>query len=303
MIQSNQFVKLPTNIRLHYASSGQRGKPLMLFVHGFPEAWFEWQAQLEEFGQDHFAVAPDLRGYNLSSKPAGAEHYKPKLIMQDLALLIDALGYEKATIVAHDWGGAICWNLAIMRPQLVEKLIIINSPHPYLFMRDLAGNPAQKKSSEYMNWLRQPGSESALSKDSFKLLEGFFSGMGQPPAKWFTPAVRAQYHAAWSTPGEDSTHPLSGSVNYYRASPLHPPTASDPGPAAMQLNPKDWIVKVPTCVIWGERDLALPISLLDGLGDLVPDLTIKRIEQGSHWVVHEEPAIVNQHIRGALLAR
>jgi epoxide hydrolase 4 len=303
MITAHQFTQLPGGIRLHYASSGERGRPLMLFVHGFPEAWFEWEAQLEAFGGEYFAVAVDLRGYNLSSKPPGIEHYKPKLIVQDLVQLIPALGYEKAIVVAHDWGGAIAWNLAIQAPQVVDRLIVVNAPHPYLFMRDLANNPAQQKSSAYMNWLRQPGAESALAKDGFKLLEGFFTGMGQPEAHWFTPTLRQRYHAAWSTPGGEGTHALAGSVNYYRASPLHPPTAADPGPAALRLDPADWIVTVPTCVIWGERDLALPVNLLDGLDEVVPDLTVKRIAHGTHWVVHQDPAAVNAHIESFLRGR
>jgi epoxide hydrolase 4 len=293
IIQDQQFAHLTSGIRLHYASSGTKGAPLMLFVHGFPEFWWEWHAQLEHFGDQYFAVAPDLRGFNLSSKPAGVEHYKPKLIMQDLIGLIEYLGYAKAIVVAHDWGGAIAWNLAIMQPQWVEKLIVINSPHPYIFMRELANNPLQQKRSEYMNWLRTPGSESALSKDNFKLLEGFFNGMGQPPAPWFDDAARAKYHAAWKTPGDASTHSLAGGVNYYRASPLHPPKPGDPGPAALQLKPQDWLVRVPTKVIWGEADFALPPNLLDRLEDVVLRLDLSRIAGATHWIVHEQPHAIN----------
>jgi epoxide hydrolase 4 len=295
-IQDHQFAHLPNGIRMHYASSGVKGAPLLLFVHGFPEFWWEWHTQLEYFGGDYFAVAPDLRGFNLSSKPAGVEHYKPKLIMQDLIGLIQHLGYAKAVVVAHDWGGAIAWNLAIMQPQWVEKLIIINSPHPYIFMRELANNPLQQKRSEYMNWLRTPGSESALAKDGFKLLEGFFNGMGQLPAPWFDDATLAKYHAAWKTPGDDGTHSLAGGVNYYRASPLHPPKPGDPGPATLQLKPEDWIVRVPTKVIWGEADFALPPNLLDGIEQLVPQLDLTRIANGTHWLVHEQPDHINMLI-------
>src|SRR5690606_12393692 len=115
-------------------------------------------------------VAPDLRGFNLSSKPAGVESYRPKLIVQDLLGLIRALGRKSVTVVAHDWGGAIAWNMAIHAPELVERLIIINSPHPCVFARALSTNPVQQQASEYMNWLRKPGSESALFKDDFALL-------------------------------------------------------------------------------------------------------------------------------------
>ncbi|MFZ6758734.1 alpha/beta fold hydrolase [Undibacterium sp. Ji50W] len=289
-IQSNQFAALDNGTRLHFASAGERGRPLILFVHGFPEFWYEWSAQLAEFGQDHFAVAPDLRGFNLSDMPTDVTAYKARHIVDDLRLLIAHLGYQQATVVAHDWGGAVCWNMAIALPALFEKLIIINSPHPYLFMQALATDPAQKASSEYMNWLRNPGSEEALAKDDFALMDGFFNGMGQGEASWFDADTRAAYHACWA-------RGLTGGVNYYRASPLHPPTEKNPGPLQLNLNPADFQVKVPTRVIWGENDKALPKTLLDGLENFVEDIQIQRIAEGSHWVIHEQPERINRLIR------
>ncbi len=292
-IQPGQFAQLPNGIRLHYASAGEKGKPLILFVHGFPEFWYEWEAQLAEFGGDYFAVAPDLRGFNLSDMPADPAAYKAKHIVEDLRLFAAHLGYDRFVLVAHDWGGAIAWNLAIALPQLLHNLVIINAPHPYLFMQSLASDPAQKKASEYMNWLRADGSEQALAKDGFALLENLLSGMGKSPTPWFTSEVRAKYHDCWS-------RGLTGGVNYYRASPLHPPTEANPGPLKLQLNPDDFRVKVPTRVIWGESDIALPKSLLDGLDDLVDDLKVERIPEGTHWIVHEQPQRVNSLIRSFL---
>lgn len=292
-IQSNQFATLSNGTRLHYASAGEPGKPLLLFVHGFPEFWYEWQAQLAEFGNEYFAVAPDLRGFNLSDMPADLAAYKARHIVDDLRLLTAHLGYDKFVLVAHDWGGAIAWNLAIALPQLLHQLIIINSPHPYVFMQALATDPSQKDASEYMNWLRAEGSEAALAKDDFALIEGFFNGRGQPAAPWFTESVRAQYHACWA-------RGLRGGVNYYRASPLHPPTEGHAGPLKLELEPSDFRVTVPTRVIWGERDIALPATLLDGLEQLIPDLQIVRIPDGTHWVIHEQPQRINQLIQGFL---
>ncbi|WP_019141025.1 alpha/beta fold hydrolase [Noviherbaspirillum massiliense] len=289
-IQENQFAALPNGICLHYASAGERGKPLILFVHGFPEFWYEWEAQLAEFGTDHFAVAPDLRGFNLSDMPADLSAYKAKHIVDDLRLLAAQLEYKKFLMVAHDWGGAIAWNFAIALPELLHRLIIINAPHPYLFMQALASEPEQQAASQYMNWLRAEGSEDKLAKDDFAQLEGLLSGMGKSPTPWFTEDVRARYHACWS-------RGLTGGVNYYRASPLHPPTESNSGPLKLQLNPADFRVKVPIRVIWGEQDIALPKGLLDGLDKLVDDLKVERIAEGSHWVVHEQPGRVNAIIR------
>lgn len=292
-IQANQFAALPNGTRLHYASAGERGGPLILFVHGFPEFWYEWEAQLKEFGVDHFAVAPDLRGFNLSDMPADLSAYKAKHIVDDLRLLTAHLGYEKFVLVAHDWGGAIAWNFAIALPQLLHKLIIVNAPHPYLFMQALATDPAQRSASEYMNWLRAEGSEAALAKDGFARLEGLLNGMGQSPTPWFTPEVRARYHECWS-------RGLTGGVNYYRASPLHPPTGEHPGPLKLQLDPAGFRIEVPTRVIWGENDIALPKTLLDGLDGLIDDLRIERIPEGSHWIIHEQPERVNRLLRGFL---
>ncbi|HCN88376.1 MAG TPA: alpha/beta hydrolase [Oxalobacteraceae bacterium] len=293
VIADNQFATLSNGTRLHYASAGEAGKPLILFVHGFPEFWYEWEAQLAEFGGDYLAVAPDLRGFNLSDMPTDIAAYKAKHIVDDLRLLAAHLGYEKFVLVAHDWGGAIAWNLAIAMPQLLHKLIIINSPHPYLFMKALATDPNQKASSDYMNWLRAEGSEQALAKDDFALMDGFFNGRGQSDAPWFAGEVRAKYHACWS-------RGLQGGVNYYRASPLHPPTDDHPGPLRLQMNPDDFRVKVPTRVIWGEADVALPKTLLDGLDQLIDDFELVRIPEGSHWVIHEQPQRINGLIRGFL---
>ena len=291
-ITEGQFASLPNGTRLHYASAGEGGRPLILFVHGFPEFWFEWHEQLAEFGKDYFAVAPDLRGFNLSDMPSDPARYKPKLIIDDLRLLIAELGYEQCVMVAHDWGGAIAWSFALALPQLLSRLVIINAPHPYLFMKALANDPAQQAASAYMNWLRADGSEKALAKDDFAMMEGFLTGMGKSPAPWFAGETRQRYHDCWA-------RGLTGGVNYYRASPLHPPTAGQPGAARLegQMKPEDFCIRVPTKVIWGENDMALPKSLLDGLDDVVQDLQLVRIAEGTHWVVHEQPQRINGLIR------
>jgi pimeloyl-ACP methyl ester carboxylesterase len=288
-INDGQYAVLPDSIRLHYASAGEQGRPLLLFLHGFPEFWFAWQAQLAEFGQDYFAVAPDLRGFNLSDMPTDVASYKPRLIMQDITQFIAYLGYTECIMVAHDWGGAIAWNIAITHPELLSKLIIINATHPYPFAVGLASDPAQQAASAYMNWLRAPGSEQALAKDNFRVMEQFMLGMGEQPG-WFDAAIRERYHACWS-------RGLTGGVNYYRASPLHPPTDKEPGASRLALDPENFRVSVPTRVIWGEKDKALLPSLLDGLGNLVDDLRIERLPEASHWVVHEYPALINQCLR------
>lgn len=279
------------NVRLHYVTSGeQKNQKLILFVHGFPEFWYEWENQLLEFGRDYFAVAPDLRGFNLSSKPTEVKQYRAQHIVEDLRQLVAHLGYEKFILVAHDWGGAAAWQFAISHPQLLEKLIIINSPHPLTFMRELINNPAQQAASGYMNFFRTDKAEGVLQENNYTRLCGMLK-MGVSHT-WFTDDIKAKYIEAWSQPGA-----LTGGLNYYRATPMYPPTEHDPGPKALKLDPAQFHVYVPTLVIWGEKDTALLTSNLDGLEQYVSDLTIKRIPDGSHWVSHEQPALVNKLIR------
>ena len=279
------------SIRLHYVSVGQ-GK-LIMFVHGFPEFWYGWEKQLVEFGKDYQAVAPDMRGYNLSSKPAEIEKYHVNDLIEDMRALAEHLGHEKFIMVAHDWGGAVAWSAALRQPEMLEKLIIINSPHPALFARELLNNPDQQKASQYMLMLRSAEAERVLSENNFAALMDVLVQFG---SKWeMSEEKRSKYIEAWSQPGA-----LTGSLNYYRVSPLYPPVSkNDEELIKSILNlPKEMFeVKVPTLVIWGEQDQALLSGNLDGLAEYIEDLTVKRIPDGTHWVIHEQPELVNSLIR------
>jgi pimeloyl-ACP methyl ester carboxylesterase len=281
-------------IRLHYISVGQ-GK-LIMFVHGFPEFWGEWENQLAEFGNDYQAVALDMRGFNLSSKPDDVEAYHAKHLIEDLRALAEHLGHRKFILVAHDWGGAAAWSAAMQYPDWVEKLVIINSPHPAVFARELLNNPAQQEASQYMLLFRSAKAEKFLSENNYA---GVMAMVTQFGSKWDMPEeVRLKYIEAWSRPGA-----LTGGLNYYRASPLYPPTSPEDEAkikSILDLPPEMFAVKVPTLVIWGEQDHALLTANLDGLQDYIQDLTVKRIPDGSHWVIHEQPDRVNTLIRDFL---
>ena len=285
-IKEGQYASLPNGLRLHFASAGEPGRPLLLFLHGFPEFWFAWQAQLKTFGDTYYAVAPDLRGFNLSDMPKDVSDYRAKLITQDIEQLIAHLGYEQCVMVAHDWGGAVAWNIAIGKPQLLQKLIIINATHPYAFAKALANDRQQQESSAYMNWLRAPGSEAALAKENFRVMEQLMLGMGRPEDHWFDQATRERYHSCWS-------RGLAGGVNYYRATPLYPPVGDDLGAAKLTLDPASFRCHLPVRVIWGMQDKALLPLLLDDLPMLVDDLIIERVPDATHWVVHEQPQRIN----------
>jgi len=275
-------------IRLHYVSHG-RG-PLMLFIHGFPEFWYAWRDQLIEFGRDHRAVAPDLRGYNLSDKPEGVEAYRARHPIEDLRQLIERLG-GPAIVVAHDWGGALAWTLAVQHPRLVERLVIVNAPHPVPFARALRSDPEQIAASQYMRLLRDPKAERVLAQDNFRRLAAMLRQFA-PDSGWPREEDLARYREAWAQPGA-----LTGGLNYYRASPLYPRDPANGEAAVPELDAAHYTVRVSTLVIWGERDAALRPVLLDGLASVVPSLAIERIPEGSHWVIHERPEQVNRLIR------
>ena len=284
-------------VRLHYVTEGQ-GK-LVLFLHGFPEFWYAWRNQLREFERDSFAVAPDLRGYNLSDKPASADQYRIKILVEDVRALVQHLGYEKFILVGHDWGGAIAWAFALSYPDCLENLVVINAPHPAIFERELRENPAQQKASEYMLMFQRPGeAEKTLSANNYAFLVEAVLSEGLKRGH-FTEDDRRAYLEAWSRPSA-----LTGGLNYYRAAHLGRP-AGKGEPASGNFFPglSDLTVKVPTLVIWGERDPYLLTGNLDGLDHLAPDLTIKRIADGSHWVIHEKPVLVNTLIREFLESR
>ena len=292
-------------VRLHYVRAGSG--PLIVFLHGFPEFWYEWRNQIAEFSRDHTAVAPDMRGYNLSSKPADLSAYQMPQLVEDIRAL--AIGLMKATggstftLVAHDWGGVVAWVFAALHPEMLDKLVIVNAPHPTIFAKLLREDAAQQKASGYMLMFRSPQAEANLSADSYAALTAAVLGDGLKDGT-VTPADKAAYIEAWSQPGA-----LTGGLNYYRAAGIGPvtPAAPTPGTPAPPLGATaaapQLVVRVPTLVVWGEKDTALLPGNLDGLEEVVQKLTVRRVPEGTHWVVREKPADVNRHIRDFLTQR
>ena len=267
------------------------GAPRVLYLHGFPEAAFVWDELMQLLAPQAHGLAPNLRGFIGSSSPADVAAYRPKHLVADIVALIDAWGGPLDLLVAHDWGGAVAWNLAAQRPQLMKKLLIINSPHPATFLRELRHSPAQQAASAYMSFLCRPDAAALLAADDYKRLWRLFGD-----APWLTPEVQAQYRAAWSHPAGG----LEGALNYYRASPLRPAVHADDLINTLVIPDDSVTVRVPTTVLWGEDDLALRPGLLDGLERWVPRLELRRVPQASHWIVHEQPALVAGVVRQLL---
>ena len=284
---------LPHGITLSCRACGERGRPVLMFLHGFPEAAFVWDPLLEHFARPEHGgyrcVAPNLRGYERSSAPVEVKDYRAKHLLQDVAALIDheTGGAPLAALVAHDWGGALAWGLANQHPQRLQRLVIVNAPHPGTFLRELQHNPAQQTASAYMNFLVRPDAARLLTENGHARLFGFFEGMGAHAAPgtpgapigagWLTEAVRAQYRAVWDMG-------VQGGLNYYCASPLHPACA-----ASLTLPPEATRIDVSTLVLWAQDDKALLPALCEGLSDFVPQLKLVPLAQATHWVVHEQP--------------
>ena len=328
------IAELPHGMRLSCRSAGERGRPVLMFLHGFPEAAFAWDELLAHFAAPEHGgfrcVAPNLRGYEQSSRPADVSAYHAKHLAQDIAALIAAEcgpQGQLVALIAHDWGGAVAWNLAATRPELMQRLVIINSPHPQTFWRELRQNPAQQAASAYMNFLVRPDAEALLAENDFARLWPFFDLMGASGAAaqqqaatalsddaigpgdaaqalalpdgagWMTDALRAQYRAVWTGDGSRPGAGLTGGLNYYRVSPLRPAREDDAAAAGVELPPEAFTVKLPTLVLWAMQDSALLPELLGGLERWVPQMQLERIERATHWVVHEQPARVAASIQ------
>jgi pimeloyl-ACP methyl ester carboxylesterase len=263
-------------VRLHVVEAGTG--PLVVLLHGFPEFWYSWRRQLPALAEAGFhAVAPDLRGYNESGKPPNVRDYRLHCLVDDVAGLIAAMGEQRAVVVGHDWGGAIAWKLAMSRPDLVERLAILNSPHPIAFGRELR-RPAQWLRSWYILFFQLPWlPECLLSANDFGLLAR--SLRRQPVQRdAFTADDVAQYKAALARPGA-----LTAALNYYRALFRYP----------MDMRRGNRPIAAPTLLIWGERDPYLGIGLTERLDRWVPHLQVARIPDASHWVQNDAPGRVN----------
>lgn len=268
----HQRAKL-NDIEIHYAAAGDPDAPLVVLLHGFPQFWYAWRALLLRLGQRFLAVAPDQRGYGLSEKPDSLEAYDLRVLIRDVLDLADHLGKERFSLVGHDWGGVVAWRMAMARPDRLDRMVIVNAPHPAIFARERRENPAQRAASGYIDLLVSPMAEAALAANGFiRLFDGLKTETG---GTWLDAADREAYREAWSRPGA-----LTGMVSWYRAAGLRSDGGGETSSDA---------IRTPTLVIWGERDRFLLPGNLDGLEERVEDLEVVRIPDAGHWVVHEEP--------------
>ena len=284
-------VSLPTGVELDVAVAGDPANPAIILLHGFPESHRTWRHQIPALADaGWFVLAPDQRGFARSSKPEGVEQYTPDKPIGDLVALADHFGIGRFVLVGHDWGGAIAWGAALGRPDRVERLIIVNAPHPYVFQRTLIEDPAQREASQYITAFRNPGFEQHIEQIG---LEQFFDGSFMRHTDFEKVAdEKAAYLDEWGQPGA-----MTAMLNWYRASAVQVPPMGADVPLPDFLTRPFPPVTQPTLVIWGTGDKALLPSQLDGLDALVPDLTIVRLEGTGHFAPWENPAGVT----GAML--
>jgi len=293
-------------IRLHCAVDGDG--PLVVLLHGFPECWYSWRHQIPALAARFRVVAPDMRGYNLSDKPAGVAAYAIPELVADVLGLIHAFGEREAVIVGHDWGGGVAWSFAMEHPEATRRLVIMNCPHPAIFAEHLRADPAQLARSWYMFFFQLPWLPETLLglNDAWAIANAVRQSAVCREA--ITEDDLAVLRAAASQPGA-----LTGAINYYRAAFRGPDvTASwpawlrrfvygdQPPTAPARRRPEDWPkVTAPMLFVWGEQDVALSKALTLGLETVVTGpITRRFIPDSGHWVQQEQAALVNE----ALLA-
>ena len=264
-------------VRLHYVEAGEG--PLVVLLHGFPEFWFSWRFQIPALAAAGFrVVAPDMRGYNLSEKPRGVVSYALERLAGDVERLVGALGEERAVVVGHDWGGIVAWAVAMLHPERVERLVILNVPHPERFSRGLRA-PRQLLKSLYAFFFQIPWlPEKVLRAGDFAILRSVFRNDPVRPGTFGEEDID-RYVEALSRPGA-----LTAAINYYRALARRAPTV------ARALRRR---IEAPVLVVWGQRDLFLVPELAAPDPDLVPDARVRRLPDASHWVQQDRPERVN----------
>ena len=291
-----QRMALPTGVELDVAVAGHPTNPAIILLHGFPESHRTWRHQIAALAEDHFVLAPDQRGFARSSKPQGVENYTPDKPVADLIALADRFDIKRFTLVGHDWGGAIAWMAALNHPDRVERLIIVNAPHPFVFQKSLFDDIAQREASQYITAFRNPEFEKHIDAIG---LSAFFDGSFMRHTDFDN--VRDEkpiYLDQWSQPGA-----MTAMLNWYRASAVQVPAMDATPERPAFLNGPFPPLRMPTLVIWGMDDKALLPVQLEGLEALVPDLTLRKLDGVGHFAPWEAPEKVTGAMREWLGAR
>lgn len=271
-------------LRLHVAEAGPEDGPLVVLLHGFPEFWFGWRAQIGALARAGFrVVAPDQRGYNLSDKPKGVGAYRLDCLAADIFALADGYGRTTFNLVGHDWGAAVAWWMATLQPERVERLAILNAPHPAIWRKTMSEDPEQRRKSRYVQLIRLPWLvETVVRAGGYKGLAGAFAGAARPEA--FDAGAMARYREAWTRPGA-----LTATFNWYRALFMQ----DHPVPGAGGLKP-------PTLILWGDLDTFAGPNLAEASAALCAQARVRHFPRASHWLAHDEPEAVSEALAAFL---
>lgn len=276
-------IRTVDGVDLHVVTAGDPGDPLVVLLHGFPDFWYGWRHQIEPLVDAGYRVlVPDQRGYNLSESPRGTDAYRIDDLTSDIRALVESEGRESAHVIGHDWGAIVAWTLAIESPAFVDRLGIVNVPHPAAFREALRSSADQLRRSWYVFFFQLPLlPEWILGRDDYRLLSDALLESGSTDA--FSAVDIERYRASWQMAGS-----LSGLINWYRAAGLHPTDLLSGSTEGGEL------VHAPTCIIWGERDTALSPDLAPMSRQYCPNGGVERFPDASHWVHQEEPEAVTE---------
>ncbi|MBF6633476.1 MAG: alpha/beta hydrolase [Planococcus sp. (in: Bacteria)] len=280
-MENVNFQFLESNgINLHIAVAGPEDGPLVVLLHGFPEFWFGWKNQIQPLAEKGYrVVAPDQRGYNLSDKPEGIDNYTVDHLRDDVIGIIEHFKKESAIVIGHDWGGAVAWHLAATHPEYVDKLIVLNIPHPKAMPRVLKKNPLQWMKSSYIAFFQLPNlPEKALGMGEFKTMQQSIEQTSKPNT--FSSHEMEQYKTAWS-----QSDALTAMLNWYRAIRR----------GSFRQIPETKI-KVPVRIIWGLGDQFLSPMLAKESMSFCEEVNLTFVGEATHWIQHEQPDIVNRLI-------
>jgi epoxide hydrolase 4 len=275
-------------VELHYAHAGEG--PLIVFLHGFPQSWYQFRHQLAGFSRDHLAVAPDLRGHGQSSKPADVHEYTTCTLVEDIRQLVEQLGHERFVLVGHDVGGAVAWSFALHHPEMLSALVILDTPHPALFDAALHDDAEQQQASAYMLTARRPDAAEVFSADDFRVLR---DSLNEP---FISERDLARYVADWREPGA-----MAAALRWFHAEGQGPPSPDGtPANGKIIRHIQPLTVSVPTLVMYPTADRWIRPASHAGLERYVPELTFIEVDGATHWLAEERPELVNASIRSHL---
>jgi epoxide hydrolase 4 len=264
------------SVKLHAIAAGPKDGPVVVLLHGFPEFWYGWHNQIEPLAATGFRViVPDQRGYNLSGKPSGIASYALTELVSDVIAIADQLGQRKIFLAGHDWGAAVAWGAAVLHPQRIARLVVLNVPHPSVMLKFLNTRARQLLRSWYIFFFQLPWlPEAFLSAFNYRMAARSLVRSSRPGT--FSSEDLAQYRAAWSQPGA-----LSAMINWYRALLRH------------RTKFADRTVHVPTRILWGERDMFLLSEMAKESLRYCDNAELFTFAGASHWLQHEQPARVS----------